>query len=162
MVLAQIVIPVEADSIEGPTPLALAFGSVWLADGETLLRIDPLRDHLSGSLPAAPEIMDMTFARHRLWTLGGGAIRLLDGQGHLSGRLGLPFAGDRLAIGGDRLWVTDNCGCPRGTLAELDLETGRVLATRRIGETPIALAASRKWAWVACFGDGTIARYRAE
>jgi DNA-binding beta-propeller fold protein YncE len=158
-VLAQIVIPVEANSIEGPTPLALAFGSVWLADGESLLRIDPVHNRLSGSFPAVVETTDMTFARGRLWTLVGGAIRLLDGRGRLSGRLGLPFAGGRFAIGGDRLWATDNCGCPHGTLAELDLETGRVVETRRTGETPVALVADQKWAWVASFGDGTVARY---
>jgi hypothetical protein len=158
-VLAQIAIPVEANSIEGPTPLALAFGSVWLGDRESLLRIDPVDNRLRASPPAAPEMTDMTFARRRLWTLAGGAIRLLDGRGHLSGRLELPFAGGRFALSGDRLWATDNCGCPRGTLAELDLETGRVVATRRTGETPVALVANQKWAWVASFGDGTIARY---
>jgi hypothetical protein len=159
-VVARIVIPVEANSIEGPA-LALAFGSVWLADGETLLRIDPVKNRLSASTPAAPETTDMTFARRQLWTLAGGTIRLLDARGRVSGRLGLPFVGGRFAIGGERLWAIDNCGCAHGTLAELDLETGRVVATLPTGETPVALAADANAAWVASFGDGTIARYRA-
>ncbi len=155
---ARIVIPVEANSVAG-APLALAFGSVWVADGEAMLRIDPVRNRLSGSSSAAPETSDLTFARGRLWALAGGTVRLLDGRGRISGRLGLPFAGGRFAIGGERLWAIDNCGCARGTLAELDLETGRVVAIRRTGETPVALAADSTAAWVASFGDGIIARY---
>jgi DNA-binding beta-propeller fold protein YncE len=158
-VVARIVIPVESDSIEGPTPLALAFGSVWIADGETMLRIDPADKRLSGSSSAAPETRDMTFARRQLWTLAGGTIRLLDARGRLAGRLGLPFAGGRFAIGGERLWAIDNCGCAHGALAELDLETGRVVATQPTGETPVALAADPNAAWVASFGDETVARY---
>src|SRR5579862_8009946 len=154
-VQARITIPAEASSIEGPTPIALAFGSVWLGDGDTLLRVDPVRNRLSGSSSAAPGTTDLTFARGRLWALADSTVRLLDGRGRISGQLALPVAGSRFALGGDRLWATDNCACPHGTVFELDLETGRVVATQRTGETPVGVAADRGAAWVASFDDGT-------
>jgi hypothetical protein len=124
-----------------------------------LLRVDPVHDRLSVLSAATSATTDLALARRRLWTLAGATMRLLDQRGRATGRLQLPFAAGRFVISGARLWAIDNCGCSRGALAEVDLETGRVVTTRPTGETPIAVAADRTTAWVANFGDGTLTRY---
>lgn len=73
-------------------------------------------------------------------------------------QLTLPFRPGAVAVTPTRIWATDNCGCMRGTIAVLDARTRRLIAERKIGETPVALATAGNDAYVATFNDGTLSR----
>jgi DNA-binding beta-propeller fold protein YncE len=63
-----------------------------------------------------------------------------------------------LAAADDGVWATDDCGCPTGRLLRIDLTLGRVTASYRVGQTPVAVAVGGGAVWVANFNDSTVSR----
>lgn len=158
-ITARIDLPTGSSSIVTPTPGVIAFASVWVADGDSLLGIDPLTDRVSAQRPLAPPPTDLAYAGGRIWALAGLTVTAFDRRGKITASIALPVASARLAINGNRLWVTDNCGCRRGTVMEVDLQSRQVIARRATGETPVAILADRGTVWIANFGSSTLSRF---
>jgi hypothetical protein len=143
-----------ADAVES------TLGSVWVAGGGSLARVDPGSDRLTNVFPLSSPAAGLSTSRQRLWLLEGSTALALDRVGHLRRRLALPFAAARIAVSKGRLWAIDNCGCAIGQLTAMDLRTGRRIATWAVGATPVALAADGDQVWVASFGNSTLLRVR--
>jgi hypothetical protein len=142
----------------GGDALESALGSVWVAGGGVLARVDPRTDRIAGTLPLAAPVAGLATSPRRLWVLEDDSALALDGGGHVRRHLLLPFAAARIAVTGNRLWAIDNCGCAIGQLTTLELRTGRRLATWSVGATPVAVAADGVDVWVASFGSSTLLR----
>jgi hypothetical protein len=145
----------------GGAAAAVAAGSVWVAGGGELTRLNPYDDRLTRVLATADGLAGLAVSPQRAWLLEGRTALALDRAGRVRRRLRLPFAAASISVANGRLWAIDNCGCAIGRVAELDLRTGRRIAGRAVGETPVAVAAGRDRAWVAGFGDSTLMSIRA-
>jgi len=143
-----------ADAVES------ALGSVRVAGGGSLARVNPGSDQLTNVLPLASPAADLATSPRRLWLLENGSALALDQIGHVRRHLALPFAAARIAVSNERLWAIDNCGCAIGQLAAMDLRTGRPLTRWAVGATPVAVAADGDQVWVASFGNSTLLRVR--
>jgi hypothetical protein len=142
----------------GGDAVEAALGSVWVAGGGSLARVDPRSDRLVSVLPLSAPVGELAVSAGRLLLLEGGSVLALDRAGHVRRHLALPFAAARIAVSGDRIWAIDDCGCAIGKLTTLELESGRRLATWAVGATPVAVAADATSAWAASFGSSTLLR----
>jgi len=142
----------------GGEAVAAGVGSVWVAGGGSLARVNPRTDRLATRLPMRSAAADVAISAQRLWLLDAGTARALDHAGRARRHLRLPFAAARLAVSNERLWAIDNCGCAIGQLTAIDLRTGRRVATWAVGATPVAVAAGAGQVWVASFGNSTLLR----
>jgi hypothetical protein len=142
----------------GDDAVESALGSVWVAGGGSLARVDPRSDRLVSVLPLSTPGAELAVSARGLWLLEGGSALALDRAGRVRRRLALPFAAARIAVSDDRIWAIDNCGCAIGKLTTLELGSGRRLATWAVGATPVAVAADAREAWAASFGSSTLLR----
>lgn len=144
-----------------PVALEAGLGSVWLATSAGLWKINAANNQV---IPApVPVASPVSLARtgNRLWVIQQDRLVTgVDRTGHTRSRIALPFAPGAVAATPSRIWVTDNCGCRTGKLAVLNIQTRRLVATRPIGETPLAVASARSGVWVATFGDSTVEHVR--
>lgn len=142
-----------------PVALRAAFGSVWLATTESVQMIDPATDRLKPTTVLTNNPIGLLLFSGRLWLYQlDDVMTAVAGRGSSGLQLTLPFRPGAVAASPTGIWVTDNCGCMRGTIALLDARTHRQIAERRIGETPVALATAGNVAYVATFNDGTLSR----
>lgn len=124
------------------------------------MRVDPRSDRVAANLTSLVPPVSLAYEQGHIWALRGRTVSALDSTGHVTNQITAPVGGSSFAIAESRLWVMNNCGCRQGTLAEIALASKRLLATRATGETPTAIVADAKGAWVANFADGTLSRYR--
>lgn len=142
-----------------PVALRAAFGSVWLATTESLQKIRPATDRLQPTPVLTNNPIGLLLFGGRLWLYQLDDVMTAVAGPRSSGlQLTLPFRPSAVAATPTRIWATDNCGCMRGTIALLDARTHRLIAERKIGETPVALVAAGDIAYVATFNDGTLSR----
>lgn len=154
MRLSETTLGVEAriPVVVQPVALRAAFGSVWLATTESLQKIDPATDRSKSTI-------GLLLFCGRLWLYQlDDVMTAVAGPGSSALQLTLPFRPGAVAVTPTRIWATDNCGCMRGTIALLNARTHRLIAERKIGETPVALVAAGDVAYVATFNDGTLSR----
>ena len=140
----------------GGTVAAVAAGSVWVAGGGSLARLNPRDDRLTDVTATAGGAVTLARTPARIWLLSGNTAFALDRAGRVRRRLSLPFAAASMAVSNGRLWAIDNCGCATGQVTALDLRTGRQIADWAVGATPVAVAAGRDRVWVASFGNSTL------
>jgi hypothetical protein len=145
----------------GGAVVAVAAGSVWVAGGGSLARLNPRSDRLTDVLTTAGGAGGMAALPQRIWLLGGSTALALDGAGRVRRRVRLPFAAAGMAVSKGRLWAIDNCGCAVGQVTALHLRTGRRIADWAVGATPVAIAAGGDRVWVANFGNSTLSSIRA-
>ena len=131
---------------------------MWVASGAALLRVNPRSDRIAAQLAALSPV-DLALAQDRIWTLAQSTVTSLNPAGRVTNQIPVPFGGGSFAIAEGRLWITDNCGCRQGMVAEIALADKRLLATEPTGETPVAITADRSQAWVANFADATLSFY---
>jgi hypothetical protein len=140
----------------GGTAVAVAAGSVWVAGGGSLERVDSFDDRLTDVTPTAGWAVGLAGSPMRIWLLEGNTASALDRAGRVRRRLRLPFAAASMAFSKSRLWVIDNCGCAIGQVTALDLRSGRQIGDWAVGATPVGVAAGRDRVWVASFGNSTL------
>ena len=140
-----------------PVALGAGLGSVWVASTGGLWKIDPTSNRLiSAPVPVAVPVR-LAVSGNRVWLIEQDRfIIAVDRAGRVRARIALPFAPGAVAATPGRIWVTDDCGCRAGTLALVDARTHRLLGERKIGETPVDVAAGRDGAWIATFGDSSV------
>jgi DNA-binding beta-propeller fold protein YncE len=140
-----------------PVALEVGLGTVWLASTGGLWKIDPKSNRLIPSRIPVPGPIHLSLFGDRLWLIEADrTLVALDRNEHVRVRITLPFSPGALAATGKGIWVTNNCGCLAGKLAVLNPRSHRLIATRKIGETPVAITAAGSQAWVATFGDSRI------
>jgi DNA-binding beta-propeller fold protein YncE len=141
-----------------PMAMASGLGSLWLALGSSLQRIDPRVNRLIATRAQPTSPIALTVSGDRLWVLQGtDAVTVLDRHGREREHLRLPFSPGNFSVASRRLWVTDNRGCRRGTLAVIDPARSEA-RTIAIGGTPNTLTTAGTRAWVATFGDAKLWR----
>jgi hypothetical protein len=144
-----------------PVALQAGLGSIWLASTDGIWRIEPKSNRLApGPAPVASPVR-LALSHGRLWLIEQDRVAAaLDRTGHIRARITLPFAPGAVAATASGVWISDDCGCRAGRIALFDPRTHRLLGVRRIGETPVALAADHGGSWVATFGDESISLVR--
>ncbi len=151
----------------GPGAVVAALGSVWVVNTSpsSVMRIDPRTSRVAATLLTDRASTSLAAADGRLWVAAmeppatAPALVALDARGGIELHARLPRAVVGLASRYGRLWGIDNCACAAtGHLFRLDARSGRVTATYRVGDTPVAVAVGDGAAWVANFGDGTVSR----
>lgn len=142
-----------------PVALRAAFGSVWVATTQSVQKIDPASDRPRSTTVLTNNPIGLVFFGGRLWLYQFDDVMAAIAGPRSSGlQLTLPFRPSAVAVTANGLWATDNCACMRGTIALLDAHTHRLVAERKIGETPVALATAGTVAYVATLNDGTLSR----
>lgn len=140
-----------------PVALRAGLGSLWLATTSGLWRINTTSNRLEPTWVGG-SFIGLTMSSDRLLLIQQSPTLIaVDGRARVRSQLQLPFDPGSIASSTQGLWITDNCACMRGTVSLIS-DDGRALFRRRIGETPVAVTASRSEAWVATFADGTVSR----
>lgn len=142
--------------VEQPTAILAALGSVWVAGPSSLDRIDPRTNRLTPTTEPVNNPTALASDGREVWVADGRTALSVDRSGSPRTRIPLPFGTGSLAVTGRELWVTNNCGCPDGEVAAVDPVSARPVGIWRVGETPVAIAASGTAAWVASFGDRSL------
>lgn len=156
---ATLAVEARIPLIAQPVALRVAFGSVWLATTSSLQKISPATDRLKPTTLLTKNPIGLLVFGGRLWLYQlDDVMTAVAGQRSSGVQLALPFRPSALAVTPGRIWATDNCACTAGTIALLDARTHRLVAERKIGETPVALAADGDVVFVATFNDGTLSR----
>lgn len=156
---ATLAVEARIPLIVQPVALRVAFGWVWLATTESLQKISPVTDRLKPTTVLTNNPIGLLFFGGRLWLYQLDDVMTAVAGPRSSGvQLALPFRPSAVAVTPARIWAADNCACMRGTIALLDARTHRLVAERKIGETPVALAADGDAVFVATFNDETLSR----
>ncbi|HEX5248001.1 MAG TPA: hypothetical protein VFW41_12830 [Gaiellaceae bacterium] len=142
-----------------PVALHAAFGSMWLATTQSLQKLNPATNRPRPTTVLTNNPIGLLIFAGQLWLHQLDDVMTAVAGPRSSGtQLALPFRPSTVAATPTRIWATDNCACMRGTIALLDARTHRLVAERKIGETPVALATDGDVAFVATFNDGTLSR----
>jgi len=142
-----------------PVARRAAFGSMWLATTQSLQKLNPATNRLRPTTVLTNNPIGLLFFAGQLWLYQLDDVMTAVAGPRSSGtQLALPFRPSAVAATPTQIWATDNCACMRGTIALLDARTHRLVAERKIGETPVALATDGDVAFVATFNDGTLSR----
>lgn len=155
----------------GPTAVVSALGSVWVANTSpsSVMRVDPGTNRVVATVLADRFSSSLAVADGRVWVGGtglanvargpsSGAILALDAAGRLVRTINLARPVTAIAADGNDLWAIDTAIGRIGRLVRISLTGGRVVVTRRVGLTPVAVAIGARAVWVANFGDGTVTR----
>lgn len=140
-----------------PVALRAGLGSLWLATTSGLWRINTTTNQLQPT-GVAGYLVGLAVSSNRLWLIQQSIeLTALDDHARVLTQLELPFYPGAITGSPQGLWVTNNCGCKRGTVSLIGKQNQTVF-TRPIGETPVAITANGSTAWVATFADGTVSR----
>jgi hypothetical protein len=155
----------------GPVAVVSALGSVWVANTSpsSVMRVDPGTNRVVATVLADRFSSSLAVTDGLVWAGGtappnvaagsaSGAVLGLDADGRVVRTIGLPRPVAGIAAAGEELWAIDTAIATIGRLDRISLTRGRIVATRRVGRTPVAVAIGAGAVWVANFGDGTIAR----
>jgi YVTN family beta-propeller protein len=141
-----------------PNGIAVAFGSVWVADygRGRLIRINPARNKVTGKI-TIPTADWITRAGDSLWVSSEtGRIYRVDPAGPAVKAV-VPVGANPLAsavIAGE-LWVPN---IDTDTVSVLDTAADSVKRTIEVGKSPIAVAGAAGAAWVSSEEDGDLWR----
>ena len=149
-------------AVEGhPTGLAVDRRSVWVRNGvdHAIVRIDPGYDTVGGPIVVGPEqlpapifVPGIAAGRGSVWTAAPPAavVHIDERAQRITGRIYLARAAlGPIAYGAGRLWVAG-----ASALSEIQVETGRAIASIRLGDNPTALVADPRGAvWIASGND---------
>ena len=159
-------LPLSADAsreLIGGDEVAAGFGSVWLASGAKIFRIDAARRRVTDSSRGTEaDELDLAVSADRLWTAvknGRTITRLSPGDLRVIARLRLPRGVKRgggqrtrgeggLSLAGDdhALWAADS---QRMSVVKIDGRSLRVLRETRLPATPLDAALGNGALWVA-------------
>jgi YVTN family beta-propeller protein len=127
-------------------PIALGFGSVWLAGDLGLVRLDavvgsrrliPLPFHGSGVAVGAGSVWVIDALTDRVW-------RIDPNRNSVSGTTSVGKQPSGIAIGAGSVWISS----ADGTVSRIDPSTTRVTATVTVGGTPAGIAFGGGKIWV--------------
>jgi hypothetical protein len=150
-----------------PSAIAARGNDVWIAQGPDdgparIVRIDAATGVIEASVPAAPRIEGMRYARDRLWTLHGEPNYLVERDPvTLRGIHHIPLPGSTvggLASGAGALWATIP---DQDQLVRYQPRTGN-RATVTVGGRPIGVAVHGDHVWVAASGSSTVEHIAAD
>jgi YVTN family beta-propeller protein len=145
--------------------VAVGHGSVWLATlafDDALLRLDPVTGEELARIPAAghPLVND-----NEVWVVGGDEAAQVDPETNRISRTiraeypNSFFRPVSAALDDDALWVTNEAD---DSVSRIDLSSGQVTGSIRVGRIPRAIATGAGAAWVANTRDGTVTRIDPE
>ncbi len=142
----------------GPTGVAVAAGSVWVAAtlDNALTRVDGATSEVVQRIPVGASPSEIAAGAGALWVSnsGDGTVTRVDPR---SGRvLGATHVGPApigLAVDARAVWVAVS---QAGVVARLDPATGRVIDRIRVGTGPSLVAIGGKGVWVANELDSTV------
>jgi DNA-binding beta-propeller fold protein YncE len=146
-----------------PDALAVGAGAVWVVNwrDRTISRIDATGAvETIGGVPRADHLV---VDGDNLWVSSfdrSSVARINARTGEVVESLGVPSEhAEGLAVGGGYLWIT-NPATERGqgieTVSRVELRSGKVVSTIRVGTTPIFDAFGYGALWVANYDDDTV------
>lgn len=140
-------------------PVAIQRGSsaLWLASTGGLWDINPATSQPTPYSAQVALPVDLSSTASSLWVASQDKhLTAIAPSGRIRHRYTLPFSPDALTTTPNRIWLTNNCGCQTGKLALINSNTGKLLATQTIGQTPTAITADHTGVWVATFADESV------
>jgi YVTN family beta-propeller protein len=136
-----------------PSGIAVGLGAVWVSNAgeDTISRVDPVTGRITRTLNVASEPRGLAVGSGAVWAAAfrGDAVSRLSVAGP-----GLPISSESIpvgdgplavAIGEDAIWVANSGD---GTVSRIDPRTRTVVATIRVGNRPVGIAAGGGLVWV--------------
>jgi hypothetical protein len=136
-----------------PIDGTFADGSLWIADGDRVVRINPRTGHIQARIPAGLSPEEIANGPAGLWVRGTrgnkadtAPLAQIDPRSQRVVRGSGAGAGTALAVGADAVWVSRRFE-PVESIDRIDLQTGRVSDRITFARTDgLALAGGTLWA----------------
>jgi YVTN family beta-propeller protein len=139
-------------SIE-PVAVAVGGGSVWVAGGKTLVRIDPATGEPQKSITLSSDATDLAYGAGGIWVLHSADDKVTrvrfdvddPSSVQVSQTIQVGDAPVAIAVDDDAAWIANSTS---GTVSRIDTGTSAVTATIDVGSAPAGVAVSNGWVWV--------------
>lgn len=155
----KIAVPISLPASRNPAQggsaawVAAGGGDVWATGNAAALRLTPSR--IAVSFTNVNCCGGVAIGGDRVWLADETGVLVLDaGSGHVVRRIGLPFAGGRVAFGSPYVWVVDSQG---GKVWAIDVKTETLAGSVSVGAQPNGVAVGASAVWVSS-GDGTVSK----
>lgn len=143
--------------VEGGRRGAFDGEDLWIARGDSLLRVDPESGEVRGTIPTE-EASYVALGEGAVWTSGGSTVARIDpNREQVVERIpvGRCLEPKELEAGHGALWLA----CKgNGVVLRLDVQKNRVAATIRTGAGAHDLAMTEDAVWVTNYEESTVAR----